>query len=387
MARKYQRGSLSVRGKRQKVYVLRYYESVLLPDHSRARARRSRILGEVSEIGTKRKAWEIAETIMREANLSMRRPEATLTFRQFAKLWEEKILPLKKQSTQTFYRETMARYMLPTFAAMRLCDIEVTDVQGFITAQAQRFAWSTVQNIKLTLNQVLKQAVDWAYLRDNPVARVKMPKRPLRVDKVILTPDQVKQLLPSLREPCHTAVATAIATGMRRCELFALRWSDVDLEKSVIHVRQRIYKGLIDTPKTPRSIRDLPIPRWLTEKLLQRRDHTNGSPASYVFEGSDGKPLNAVSMCQRVLQPALSALGLPRVSWHCFRRTLATWLSEQGTQIKTTQELLGHSSVNTTLEYYVQSLTESRKQAIEMIGRLMDPIGPQEMVSVSPVVQ
>jgi integrase len=387
MARKYQRGSLSVRGKRQKVYVLRYYESVLLPDHSPARARRSRILGEVSEIGTKRKAWEIAETIMRGANLSMKRPEATLTFRQFAKLWEEKILPLKKDSTQTFYRETLARYMLPTFAAMRLCDIEATDVQGFITEQAQRFAWSTVQNIKLTLNQVLKQAVEWAYLRDNPVARVKMPKRPLRAYKVILTPDQVKQLLPLLREPCHTVVATAIATGMRRCELFALRWSDVDLEKSVIHARQRIYKGLIDTPKTPRSIRDLPIPRWLTEKLLQHRDRTSGSPASFVFGGSEGKPLNAVSMCQRVLQPALSALGLPRVSWHCFRRTLATWLSEQGTQIKTTQELLGHSSVNTTLEYYVQSLTESRKQAIEMIGRLMDPIGPREMVSANTLVQ
>ena len=216
-----------------------------------------------------------------------------------------------------------------------------------------------------------------------------MPKCPPRVEKVILTPDQLKQLLVRLREPCHTAVATAIATGMRRCELFALRWCDVDFEKSVIPVRQRIYEGVIDTPKTPRSIRDLPIPRWLAEKLLKHRDRIGGCPASYVFAGSSGKPLNPVSMClcQRVLQPALSALGLPRVSWHCFRRTLATWLSERGTQIKTTQELLGHSSVNTTLEYYVQSLTESRKQAIEMVGRLMDPIGPQLVGSDNSLVQ
>ncbi len=271
---------------------------------------------------------------MREANLSIERPEATLTFGQFARLWEEKILPLKKQSTQKFYRETLARYMLPTFSGMRLCDIEATDVQGFITSHAQRFAWATVQHIKLTLNQVLKQAVEWGYLRDNPVARAKMPKRPPRVEKVILTPDQLKQLLVRLREPCHTAVATAIATGMRRCELFALRWCDVDFEKSVIHVRQRIYEGVIDTPKTPRSIRDLPIPRWLAEKLLKHRNRIGGCPASYVFAGSSGKPLNPVSMCQRVLQPALSALGLPRVSWHCFRRTLATWLSERGTQIQ-----------------------------------------------------
>jgi integrase len=324
---------------------------------------------------------------MREANLSMERPEATLTFGQFARLWEEKILPLKKQSTQNFYKETLARYVLPTFSEMRLCAIEVPDVQGFITSLAQRFAWPTVQNIKLTLNQILKQAVEWAYLRDNPVARVKMPKRQPRVERVVLTPEQIKQLLPRLREPCHTAVAMAIATGMRRCELFALRWCDVDLEKSVIHVRQRIYEGLIDIPKTPRSIRDLPVPRWLAEKLLKYRDRTGGCPTSYLFAGSSGKPLNPVSMCQRVLQPALAALGLPKVSWHCFRRTLATWLSEQGTQIKTTQELLGHSSVNTTLEYYVQSLTESRRQAIEQVGHLMDPNGPQFGGSASSLVQ
>src|SRR5208282_4811761 len=139
MARKYQKGSLIIRGTRRKVYVLRYYESVLLPDRSLGRARRSRILGPVSDIGTKRKAWEIAETIMREANLSAERPQATLTFGQFAKLWEERILPLKKQSTQKFYRDTLARYMLPTFSGIRLCDIEVSDVQGFITSQAQRF--------------------------------------------------------------------------------------------------------------------------------------------------------------------------------------------------------------------------------------------------------
>ena len=91
------------------------HESVLLPDRSLGRTRRSRILGTVSEVGTRGKAWEIAETIMREANLSMERPEATLTFGQFAKLWEEKILPLKKQSTQKFYRETVGEIHVADF--------------------------------------------------------------------------------------------------------------------------------------------------------------------------------------------------------------------------------------------------------------------------------
>ncbi len=166
-----------------------------------------------------------------------------------------------------------------------------------------------------------------------------------------------------------------------------VRFRRVHSTEYVRTVRRHIYNGSIDTPKTPRSIRNLPMPRWLGEKLLKHRHRTHGCPNNYLFEGTSGKPLNPVSMCQRVLQPALSALGLPRVSWHCFRRTLATWLSERGTQIKTTQELLGHSSVTTTLDYYVQSLTESRKQAIDQIGRLMDPNGPQLTVPAGQLVQ
>src|SRR5713226_8379021 len=124
MARKYQRGSLIVRGTRRKVYVLRYYESVLLPDRSLGRARRSKILVAVSDIGTKRRAWELAETILQRVNLGMERPQTTLSFGQFAKQWEEKILPLKKQSTQEFYRETLARHLMPAFSEALLCDIK-----------------------------------------------------------------------------------------------------------------------------------------------------------------------------------------------------------------------------------------------------------------------
>ncbi len=387
VARKYQRGSLIVKGKKRKVYALRFYENVLLPDHSLGRARRSKILGAVSDIGTKRKAWELAETILQQVNLGMERPQTTLSFGQFAKQWEEKILPLKKQSTQEFYRETLARHLMPAFSEALLCDIKPADVQGFITAQAQRFAWGTVQHMKIALNQVLNQAVEWGYLRENPASRVKMPKPPRRGEKFILTPEQLRDLLTKLEEPYQTLVATAAATGVRRCELFGLRWCDVDFDKSMIYVRQRFYRGYVDTPKTPRSTRDLPIPRWLVEKLRRHQTRTKGTASSYVFEGRFGKPLSATTVSRNVLRPALKALGLPEVSWHCFRRTLATWLSEQGVQIKATQDLLGHASVNTTLEFYVQSLAGTRRQAIEQVGRLLDPNGPQFTDPVSSTIQ
>jgi integrase len=77
------------------------------------------------------------------------------------------------------------------------------------------------------------------------------------------------------------------------------------------------------------------------------------------------------------LRLVLKELGFPEVSWHCFRRTLATLLSEQGAQVKIAQEQLGHASARTTLEFYVQAMPGSRRQAIEQIGRILDPNGPK----------
>jgi integrase len=271
----------------------------------------------------------------------------------------------------------IAKYLLPFFSVKRLCDLSPGDIQGFITGQAQRFAWQTVQHMRVALNQILVQAVEWGYLRENPSRSVKLPRRPMRPEQVILTPDQVRKLLQVLQEPYKTLVATAAVTGMRRCELFGLRWCDVDFEQSVFHVRQRVYKGCIDTPKSSRSIRDLPMPGWLSDALRQRRERSRGLDCDLVFAGRSGKPMSPTTVARIGLRLVLKELGFPEVSWHCFRRTLATLLSEQGAQVKIAQEQLGHASARTTLEFYVQAMPGSRRQAIEQIGRILDPNGPK----------
>jgi integrase len=113
----------------------------------------------------------------------------------------------------------------------------------------------------VTLNLILQQAVEWGYLHENPAQSVKMPRRPPKPDLVVLTYQQMTKLLEALSEPYKTMVQLVVLTGMRRCELFALRRMDVDLEQAVIHIRQRVYRGQIDTPKSTMSIRELPLPR------------------------------------------------------------------------------------------------------------------------------
>ena len=214
MARKrYQKGSLFVRGTGRKVYVLRYYENVLLPDHSLGRTRRSVVLGPVNEVGSKREAWKMTEHVLREVNQGRQRPNSSITFGELARQWEENILPLKKASTQAFYRDVIYRHLLPAFSNKRLCDLVRAEIQGFITAETQRYAWSTVQGIRVTLNLILDQALDWDYLSENPARSIKMPRRPNRPDLVVLSLAEIGRLLQELKEPYQTMVSMAVLTG------------------------------------------------------------------------------------------------------------------------------------------------------------------------------
>jgi integrase len=358
--------------------VFRYYEDVVLPDGSPGRIRKSVILGPVSEVGAKKDAWRLADEIVGETNHGRQRPQSSMVFEKLGQQWKDKILPLKKASTQGFYEGIMKNHLLPAFKDKRLCDLSRAEIQGFITERIRKYSWNTVQGMRVTLHQLLEQAVEWGYLKDNPAGRIKMPRRPPRKENFVLSQDEARKLVAQMPEGKYRClVGTAAATGLRRCELFVLERRDVDLDKRVIHVRRRVYRGQVDSPKSRRSIREVPIPDWLVEQLGQRLEETDAGENSPLFPGPNGKPLSATTAARKVLHPALEKLELPRFSWQCFRRSLATWLIEAGVPIKTVQELLGHASATTTLEFYVESRWESRRQAIDDVGRILDPNGPK----------
>ncbi len=92
-----------------------------------------------------------------------------------------------------------------------------------------------------------------------------------------------------------------------------------------------------------------------------------------VFPNAVGKPYEAANLLKRVLHPALEALGLPRAGWRVFRRSAATALSDMREPVKTVQQVLGHSSAQTTLAYYIQSVEESQRGAIMRLEERMMP--------------
>lgn len=137
--------------------------------------------------------------------------------------------------------------------------------------------------------------------------------------------------------------------GLSAGELFALRWSAVDFERKLVHVRESVYEGQFTTPKTRSSVRTIAMCEVLEETLRLLRS-SNAAPSDLVFVSQKGTPLRPENVLKRIIHPACKRLGLPKVGWHDLRHTSATLL-HQHEPLRVTQGILGHSNLQTTLGY------------------------------------
>lgn len=379
---RYQAGSTLVRGKRKKMYVARYYEDAIGSDGSLRRVRRSVVLGPVSEIGSERAARNKLIELLQPINKGLQKPKVMLTYEEFfQEHWQPKVLCLYKLSTQIGYRPLLSRHLVPYFGPLPLSEIGPAQIQGFLSEKAKTgISWHTLRNLKNLLSCVFRTAVEWGYLEQNPVTRTKLPPRDIRPNGMqFLTPAQVRQLAAAVREPYRTMILVAVLTGLRRGELFALRWEAVDLDKGVLEVRESVYRGQTSTPKTNSSYRRIPLSAPVVQLLATlKAQQPNRRENDLVFASRRGTPINPDNVLKRVIHPGCKQLGLPPVGWHIFRHTHATLLSDLGESPKTAQALLGHADLDTTFSLYTHSVPETEQRATERLAQLvMDPNGPK----------
>jgi integrase len=163
-----------------------------------------------------------------------------------------------------------------------------------------------------------------------------------------------------------------VLTGMRIGEILALRWKRVDLLRRTVEVAETFSEGEFGSPKTRSSYRVIPMSSILREVLEAHRSASVAKmPDDLVFRTPQGTPLNSKNFYNRVLAPACDRIKQPRVSWHSFRHTHATLLTEVGESIKTAQSLLGHSDLGTTLNTYSHVIPESQRRAVERVAGVL----------------
>src|SRR3989304_4677763 len=224
--RRYQEGNLFTRGKRRKVWALRWWEDSLRPDGTLRRIRRSEVLGTLREIPSRREALKLAQNRLRPLNEGRHLPQSTITLAAFVREhFEPGVLPTLKWGTQQSYSVLLKKHLLPRFGDCRLADITRAEVQRFVLDKLkQGYSWEHANKCRNLLSKVLGIAMSWGYLSDNPVRGVKLPERSLKRPRTFLAADEVRRLLSVLKEPTRTIALLGVFTGLRIAEILGLRW-------------------------------------------------------------------------------------------------------------------------------------------------------------------
>jgi len=302
-----------------------------------------------------------------------RRPvRSRVTFETLAGQWAVDVLPTKyKRSTQKNHRHIMDKHLIPRFGELALCDVTTPTIQTYVTHLINTgYAPKTIDHIHDVLSAILRSAVRWGHLPGNPARGVEMPRlrtvRPkwaFTVEQAIALFEQLPWSLP------RTMVGLALLVGVRRGELFAFGWRDFDGSNRSLQVKEAVYEGTFDTPKTVASVRAIPLSETARQLLEDwRRRARRTAPDDLVFCTVSGKPISPNNVLRTWVWPACEAVGVGRATWLTFRRTYSSWAHDKGVPPKVVAALMGHAKVDTTINVYTQVLDGAARDAATRVG-------------------
>lgn len=322
---------------------------------------------------TKRLAEKRLTEILNDINSGTYKELKETGFGDFSNLWLATYAKAKvKASTLRSYQDIIEKHLIPCFENCKLTALTTDSIQRYVTRKLEEGQKpKTVNNHLVPLKEMLKHAVVWGYLKENPANYVEKP----RVEKEemdFLTPEEIQAFLNQVTPKYYPLFLAAILTGLRRGELLALQWGDVDFRNNTINVRRSLYKGRFVTPKSRNSTRKVIMTPTLASVLKRHKLESKPNELELIFANEAEKPIDPDCLVRRQFLPALRRAGLRKVRFHDLRHSFATLLISQGENVKFVQSQLGHASIQTTLDRYGHLLPESHKEAGK---RLDDTLG------------
>lgn len=308
-----------------------------------------------------------------------------MLFRDLAEEWISEKKSFIKESTYALYLYEMENYLFPKVGQMEVTGLCQELLQGMIldwqrgeSGDGRALKKSTVQNLAALTKQIMAYAVRKGYMGPMRLSLCYAPQGRTQRARKILGDEEQRRLINALLSaltPETFGMLLCMNSGLRIGELCALTWSDLDLEERIMHVTktmQRIYRRddvprshvAITSPKTATSVRDIPLSEKICALAVQIADL---EPQHYVLSNSD-----------RYMEPRtfrkhydlfLRAHGIPHVNFHGLRHAFATRCIENGADYKVVSELLGHSTINTTLNMYVHPQMAEKRKCVEEVFR------------------
>lgn len=285
------------------------------------------------------------------------------------------------EATKMIYMDYLRIWIRPHWAMVDIRDVRTVAVENWLRQLRRKngkpLSNSSKAKIRNLMSVLFNHAIRYEWLEQgkNPITHVRQSAARQK-DPEILSPEELRALISQLVSPFNLMVLLAATTGMRRSELLALQWQDIDFPNSLIHIRRSIYAGVVGKCKTDNSKKPLPLAGYVAGELstwLKTTQYKSSEDWLFASPHEKGKlPFSPNYVLTKIIRAAATRAAIAkRVTWHTFRHTFSTLLIANGEDIKVVQELMRHGSARITVELYSQAITNIKRRAQKRIVRMI----------------
>ena len=371
-ATRFQQGSLTlVKNKTAPgTWYFRFYEE----RNGRRSYRRERI-GSVRDFPTRRDAEKAVLARRVKINSEVRSPETVSGLINHYEKHELSEDGNKRKSTCNGYKILLKRHVQPKWGDLRLDRVRTVEVEQWL--RSLDYSPASKSKIRNVMSALFAHAKRYEFILTNPIQGVRCSALRLR-EPDVLTPDEFGRLVKELPQRERVMVLLAGTTGLRRSELIALTWQDVDFKTLQIQVRRACVHGDIAETKTRASAKPVPLhPPVAAELQAWKKVTLYRDPTDFLFpsiRNSGEVPVWPDTLLKKIIRPAVKRAGIKKlVGWHTFRHSLGTNLRFLGVDIKTAQELLRHANSRITLDLYSQAVSSQKREASARVAEMLLP--------------
>jgi integrase len=347
----------------------------------------------VSVKGTKKDAEKRLGELLHQLDTGTFMKPGKTTLGEYLERWlKDYVVPNLAPKTAEGYEHIIRRHLVPALGGIPLTQLKPENLQRYYAEKLSKgrcdgegaLSPRTVRHHHVTLHGALESAVKWGLLSRNPADGVS-PPRYQRPECHTLSEDDVHTFLEAARQtPYFALFYTALYSGMRRSELLALRWSDIDLLLCQIYVTRTLHhlrdgNVVFRAPKTAKGRRMIALSPSAVSILREHKEKQKldramlGIPLKdddLVFSDLEGRPLLPDTVTHAWIK-LVRRIGLKGIRLHDARHSHASLMLKAGTHPKIVQERLGHASIQITLDTYSHVAPGLQEAAAESFDKLL----------------
>ncbi len=288
-----------------------------------------------------------------------------VTVKEWGGRWFASVSPTLKPKTRASYESLMRTLVEPRFGNVELSQVRPIMIGEWIASLTKRgLSASRIRQAYVLLSQIMASAVGNEIIRASPCKGIKLPRLP-RTEPHILSEDEVKRLISSIRKPHDVIVKLLAYGGLRIGEAFALRRRHVDLESGRLTVAESLSEisgRHVFVPPKSHEEREITLPSFVVDALRAHLASLADDPGVLLFRGRRGNPIHYNAWRRSYFDPAVEAAKLSDVTPHDLRATHATWVADRH-GVMAAARRLGHSNASVTTRHYARAV-EGRDQEI-----------------------